>query len=81
MNSYSALGPSLRVMRLVNSFEMGFSMNHDSCLNSLFTMLSLVFPLGLADYGLFFDSGDPSVLSRVKGKSETSNFSVIFFLL
>lgn len=40
MKSYSAFGPSLRVIRLVSSLETGFSMNQASCLTSLFEMVS-----------------------------------------
>ena len=82
MNSYSALGPSLRVILLVSSREIGFSINHDSCLNSLLTMLSLLpYP---AVCGLFFYSGDPAGLLEVSiwnGRSLTSNLSAIDFLL
>lgn len=40
MKSYSAFGPNLRVILLVSSLEMGFSMYQASCLISLFTMVS-----------------------------------------
>lgn len=40
IKSYSALGPNLRVILLVSSLEMGFSMYQASCLISLFTMVS-----------------------------------------
>jgi hypothetical protein len=68
MKSYSALGPSFKVILLVSSFEIGFSMYHDSCLISLFTMfspflVSLVSP------------------SRQNGRSGLLNFSAICFLL
>lgn len=41
MNSCSALGPSLSVMRFVSSLEIGFSMNQLSCLTSELTSWSL----------------------------------------
>ena len=68
MKSYSALGPNFRVILLVNSFEMGFSIYQASCFISLFTMLSLYFPL---------ESGP----SRTNGSSGCPNFSLIVFLL
>lgn len=43
INSCSALGPNLRVMRLVSSFEIGFSMYQASCLISLLTIVSTIF--------------------------------------
>ena len=39
MKSCSALGPSLRVIRFVSSFETGFSMYQASCLVSLLANL------------------------------------------
>jgi hypothetical protein len=44
IKSCSALGPSFRVIRLVSSFEIGFSMNQASCLISEFTMVSCFLP-------------------------------------
>lgn len=38
MKSYSALGPNLSVILLVSSFEIGFSIYHDSYFTSLFTI-------------------------------------------
>lgn len=67
MKSYSALGPNFRVILLVSSLEMGFSIYHDSCLISLFTMLSFFLP----------DSSE----SIEKGSSGFPNFSFICFLL
>jgi hypothetical protein len=42
MKSYSAFGPNLSVILLVSSLDIGFSINHDSCLISLLTILSFV---------------------------------------
>lgn len=66
MKSYSALGPSFKVILLVNSFEIGFSMYQDSCLISLFTIVSL----------FLSDSA-----SSTNGSSGLLNFSLICFLL
>jgi hypothetical protein len=44
IKSCSALGPSLRVILLVSSLEMGFSMNQASCFISEFTMVSDFLP-------------------------------------
>ena len=69
MKSYSAFGPSLRVILFVSSFEIGFSMYQDSCLISEFTMLSDFLPFSAS-------SG-----SSTKGSSGLPNFSFICFLL
>lgn len=69
MKSCSAFGPNLRVILLVSSFEIGFSMNQASCLISLFTMLSDFFPFSQES------------ASREKGRSGLLNFSPIYFLL
>ena len=68
MKSYSAFGPNFRVIRFVSSFDIGFSMYHDSCLISLFTMLSLFFKSSVS-------------FSREKGSSGFPNFSDICFRL
>lgn len=65
MKSCSAFGPSLRVILLVSSFEIGFSIYHDSCLISLLTMESV-----------FLSES----ASRAKGSSGLPNFSLIYFL-
>lgn len=67
IKSCSALGPNLRVIRLVSSLDMGFSMYQASCLISEFTMLS--------DYFL------ESSFSRENGSSGWPNFSLMDFLL
>jgi hypothetical protein len=72
INSYSALGPSLRVILFVSSLEIGFSMYQASCLNSLLTMLSL--PVCYEDEPLDLLVSE-EVLSMGKGRSEVSNFS------
>ena len=73
MKSCSALGPSFKVILLVSSFEIGFSMYHDSCLISLLTMLSVLFPSGptLSEFSTSIE----------KGSSGFPNFSLIVFLL
>ena len=68
MKSCSALGPSLSVILLVSSFEIGFSIYHDSCLISLLTILSLFFPL------LSAVSGEIE-----NGSSGSENFSISYF--
>jgi hypothetical protein len=68
MKSCSALGPNFRVILLVSSLEMGFSMYHASCLISLFTMLSFFLLLSLSG-------------SIEKGNSGFPNFSLRVFLL
>jgi hypothetical protein len=73
MKSYSALGPSFRVILLVSSLEIGFSMYQDSCFISLFTILSFLFPSG-------------PILSELSasneyGSSGFPNFSEMFLLL
>jgi len=70
IKSCSAFGPNFNVILLVNSLEIGFSIYHDSCLTSLFTMLSPVFlPFSVAS----------SVIEN--GSSGLPNFSLIYFLL
>ena len=66
INSYSAFGPSLRVIRFVNSLEIGFSMNQASCLSSEFTM---ELPFEELSY------------SRENGKDGELYLSLIMFLL
>jgi hypothetical protein len=68
MKSCSALGPNFRVILLVSSFDMGFSMYQDSCLISLLTILSVFLPLH-------------SSSSSWNGSSGLPNFSPICFLL
>lgn len=70
MKSCSAFGPSFRVILLVSSLEIGFSMYQASCLISLFTMFSDFLPSGSASLG-----------SREKGNSGFPNFSFNYFLL
>lgn len=69
MKSYSALGPSFRVILFVSSFDMGFSIYQDSCLISEFTMFSDFLPFSTS-------SG-----SSTNGNSGLPNFSFICFLL
>jgi hypothetical protein len=68
MKSYSAFGPSFKVMRFVNSLDTGFSMNHDSYLTSLLTTESDCFLPASKSLSL-------------NGKSGVPNFSSIVFLL
>lgn len=70
MKSYSAFGPSFKVILLVNSLEIGFSMYQDSCLISLFTIVSDFLPEQSKASG-----------SILKGNSGFPNLSKIFFLL
>ena len=63
MKSYSAFGPSFRVIRLVSSFDTGFSMYQASCLISLLTITAPFLSL-LSD-------------SRLKGRFGSSNFYLI----
>lgn len=72
INSYSALGPSFRVILLVSSLEIGFSIYQASCLNSLLTMLS--FPVCYEDEPLDLLVSEEE-LSMGKGRSEVTNFS------
>ena len=67
MKSYSAFGPSLSVIRLVSSFDTGFSMYQASCLISLFTITAPFLSL----------ASD----SRLKGKLGLSNFCFIWSFL
>ena len=67
MKSYSAFGPSLSVIRLVSSFDTGFSMYQASCLISLFTITAPFLSL-VSD-------------SRLKGKVGLSNFCFIWSFL
>lgn len=69
MKSCSALGPSLRVILLVSSFEIGFSMYQDSCFISLLTMFSLFLPFSATS------------ASMTNGSSGLPNFSLMDFLL
>ena len=69
MKSYSALGPSFRVILLVSSLEIGFSINQDSCLISLFTIFSVFLPFSMVSGSIW------------KGSSGFPNFSLICFLL
>jgi hypothetical protein len=61
MKSCSALGPSLRVILLVSSLEIGFSMYHASCLISLFTMFSLRLPFSSCTSSENGSSGLPNL--------------------
>ena len=64
MKSYSAFGPSFRVIRLVSSFDTGFSMYQASCLISLLTITAPFLSL-LSE-------------SRLKGRFGSSNFYLIY---
>lgn len=68
IKSCSAFGPNLRVIRLVSSLEIGFSMYQASCFISEFTMLS------------FFLSS-PSFEESENGSSGFPNCVLIEFLL
>lgn len=69
IKSYSALGPSFKVMRFVSSLVTGFSTYHNSYLTSLLTIESDCFlPEELTSFCL-------------KGKSGLLNFSEMLFLL
>jgi hypothetical protein len=72
IKSYSAFGPSLSVILLVSSFEIGFSIYQDSCLISLLTMIS------------FFLDASPGIGSSgsiENGNSGLLNLSINCFLL
>ena len=66
MKSCSAFGPSFRVIRLVSSFDTGFSIYQASCLTSLLTIVAPFLSLVSE--------------SRLNGRFGSSNFCLIYSL-